>query len=98
MDVLVRLFKSVANEKRVLLLETLLEKGEMRLDDLAFYVKLPYKTVSRNLKILEKSMLVKHRTRKGKVYYSIEGSSPLFYEKTLLKLIRHQQIKRQKRA
>ena len=98
MDVLVRLFKSVANEKRILLLETLLEKGEMRLDDLVFYVKFPYKTVSRNLKILEKSMLVKHRTKKGKVYYSIEGSPGLYYGKTLLKLIRHQQSKKQRRA
>ena len=96
MDVLVRLFKSVANEKRILLLESLLEKGETRLDDLVSYVKLPYKTVSRNLKILEKSMLVKHRTRKGKVYYSIEGSPSLFYGKTLLKLIRRQQSRKQK--
>ena len=98
MDVLVRLFKSVANAKRIFLLETLLEKGEMRLDDLVFYVKLPYKTVSRNLQILEKSMLVKRRTKKGNVYYSIEGSPSLFYGKTLLKLIRHQKFKKQKRA
>ena len=96
MDVLVRLFKSVANEKRILLLETLLEKGEMRLENLVTSVNLPYKTVCRNLKILEKSMLVKHRTRNVKVYYSIEGSPALFYGKTLLKLIRRQQLKKRK--
>jgi len=96
MDVLVRLFKSVANEKRILLLETLLDKGETRLDNLVSSVNLPYKTVSRNLKILEKAMLVQHRTRNGKVYYSIEGSPSLFYGKTLLNLIHRQQSRKRK--
>ena len=98
MDVLVRLFKSVANEKRILLLETLLERGETRLEDLAAAVNFPYKTVSRNLKILEKSMLVRHRTRNAKVYYSIEGSPALFYGKTLLNLIRRQQARKRGRT
>ena len=47
MDYLVRIFKSVANETRVRLLEKLLNSKEQTLESLAGSLNLPYKTISR---------------------------------------------------
>ena len=96
MDDLVRIFKSVANETRVRLLEILLDSGEETLESLASSLHLPYKTVSRNLKILEKAMLVKSRRWKGKVYYSIEASTRLFYGREILNLIKKRKLRKGK--
>lgn len=98
MDYLVRIFKSAANETRIRLLESLLAGKEKTLDTLAAELKLPYKTVSRNLKILEKAMLVKMRTWRGKVYYSTETSSRLIYGKEVLGMINRRRLKKIKRA
>ena len=98
MDYLVRIFKSVANETRIRLLESLLAGKEQTLDTLAAELKLPYKTVSRNLKILEKAMLVKMRTWRGKVYYSTETSSRLIYGKEVLGMIKRRQLRKTKQV
>lgn len=94
MDYLVRIFKSVANETRVRLLEKLLGTKEQTLESLSGSLNLPYKTVSRNLKILEKAMLVKNRRWEGKVYYSLETSTRLIYGKEIINLIKKRKLKK----
>ncbi len=54
MDFLMKIFKALANEHRVKLLHTLMEKGEKEISELAQETGIPYKTAARNLKILGK--------------------------------------------
>ena len=98
MDYLVRIFKSVANETRVRLLEVLLDSKKETLESLAKALKLPYKTVSRNLNlnILEKAMLVRSQRWRGKVYYSAETSPRLIYGREILKLIKKRKLRKRK--
>ena len=98
MDYLVRIFKSVANETRVHLLEKLLNTKEQTLESLAGSLNLPYKTVSRNLKILERAMLVKNRRWEGKVYYSVETSTRLLYGREILNLIKKRKLRKGKQV
>lgn len=97
MNVLIRLFKAVANEKRVKIIEALMEREKIALVPLAALLKLPYKTVARNLKILEKAMLVKSQSYRGNVYYSLETSSKLFYGKAILDLIKKHRVLRKRK-
>ena len=97
MDFLVRIFKSVANERRVGILEALMDGKEMSLDELCGRVNLPYKTVSRNLKILEKALLVKSRTWRKYVYFSLEDSPRLPYGKQILSLVKKRKVRKGKR-
>lgn len=88
MDFLVRLFKSVSNEKRVKMVKSLIANGETLLETIVRELKLPYKTVARNLKILETAGLVKSRIEKGSVYYSLNEGADLPYNQVLSNLIR----------
>ena len=88
MDLLLKLFKSLANEKRVKIVKTLLDYKEMTLDSIVEELDLPYKTVARNLKILEKSGLVKSRIWNGIAYYSLDENPEFYYNRTLIEIIR----------
>jgi predicted transcriptional regulator len=68
-DFLIKIFKALANEHRVNLLHLLLKKGEREISGLAQDIGIPYKTASRNLKILEQTNLVISRRWQGLVYY-----------------------------
>ena len=94
MDVLARIFKSVANETRLRLVESLLHTKEQTVESLSERLDLPYKTVSRNLKILEKAMMVRRRVWQGRVFYSIEDSPRLIYGKAIQSLIKKRKSKR----
>lgn len=87
MDFLIKIFKAVANEHQVRLLYTLMKKGEKEISDLAREIGIPYKTVVRNLKILEQTNLVLSRRWQGLVYYSLRNEPGLEYNKTLYNLI-----------
>jgi DNA-binding transcriptional ArsR family regulator len=67
MDFLIKIFKALANEHRVRLLNILIDSNEKEIAELADQLKLPYKTAARNLKILEQSNLVISRRRQGLV-------------------------------
>ncbi len=88
MEFLIRLFKSVSYENRLRILERLIQKGEVSLVPLANELKLPYKTVDRNTKILERTGLVTHRTWSGIVYYSLADSPSLKYNHAIFDLIK----------
>ena len=87
MDFLVKIFKALANEHRIRLLNVLMKEGEKEISEVAKKLGLPYKTVARNLKILEQTNLVNSRRWKGLVYYSLRDEDHLEYNKQLYDLI-----------
>ena len=97
MDYLVRIFKSVANERRVRILERLLRAKEQTLEEIVDHINIPYKTASRNLKILEKAMLVKRQMRNGRALYSLEDSPRLIFGRNILNMIKKRALKRKRK-
>jgi len=85
-DFLVKIFKALSSDHRIRLLH-LLKGREKEISELAEKLNLPYKTVARNLKILERTNLVISRRWKGLVYYSLRNEDRLEYNKTLYGLI-----------
>ncbi len=71
MDYLTRLYKAVANTKRIRIMELLLDKDELTIEEIAQKFKIPYVTAGRNMRILENVGLLKTRTSAGNVHYSI---------------------------
>ena len=88
MDFLVKLYKGVANETRIRILERLIEKGESKLEPIAEELNLPYKTIEWNLKVLEKSGLVARRTWGGAAYFSILDSTRFKYNHAIFEMIK----------
>ena len=88
MDTLIHIFKAISNENRVKIIEFLIQNEEASLETLSLEIELPYKTVDRNLKILEKAGLVKQRRWRGFVYYSIQDSQTLKYNKIIFDMIK----------
>ncbi len=88
MDALIHIFKAISNENRVNIIEFLIQNEEASLETLSLDIGLPYKTVDRNLKILEKAGLVKQRRWRGLVYYSILDSQTLKYNKMIFDIIK----------
>ncbi len=86
MDFLVKIFKALANQHRIELIH-LLKGGEQEIAELSKQLRLPYKTVARNLKILERTNLVVSRRWKGMVYYSLRDEGHLDYNKILFSVI-----------
>lgn len=87
MDFLVKIFKALASEHRIRLLHILTKEGEKEISDLSKKLGLPYKTVARNLKILEQTNLVNSLRWKGLVYYSLRNEDGLEYNKTVFEMI-----------
>lgn len=88
MDFLIKIFKALANENRVHIMNFLLRNGEKELTEVTNQLKLPYKTVARNLKILEGANLVSSRRWGGLIYYKPQVDSRLKYNELIFKIIR----------
>jgi len=63
---LARLFRGLSNEKRIRIIKAMLS-GWVKINDIADFTDLPYKTAERHLKILVSAGIVK-QTRKGKFF------------------------------
>jgi ArsR family transcriptional regulator len=88
MDLLQKVFKAVANEKRLKMLALLLKNREMELKDIYTNLKIPQATASRNLKILEKNRFLSSRYERGRVFYSLIESDEFPYNKAVLNSIK----------
>jgi DNA-binding transcriptional ArsR family regulator len=97
MDYLLQVFKGLANEKRLKILETLMENGELSLEEIAGKLKIPYATCCRHLKFLERVYLVNSRTKKGEVFYSLNFPKDHPYNKLIFQLIETRKSRRTKR-
>ena len=98
MDYLVRIFKSVANERRVRILEHLLKSKEQTVEEIADHVRIPYKTAGRNIKILEKAMLVKRQMRNGRAFYSVEDSPRLVFGREIVNMVKKRASSRKRKG
>ena len=98
MDYLVRIFKSVANERRVRILEYLLKAKDQTLEEIADNMRIPYKTISWNIKILEKAMMVKRRMRNGRALYSLEDSPRLIFGREIVNMIKKRASSRRRKG
>jgi ArsR family transcriptional regulator len=87
MEMLLKIYKAVANQKRIDMLALLLKHGELALEEIYFELKIPQATASRNLKVLENANFVSSEYRRGRVFYSIVNSKKLHYNKAILESI-----------
>jgi len=71
---LVRLFKAVANKRRVEILKLLLNEGEKNVSEVAQHLKISFVSASRHLLQLERVGLLKNRQQSLWVYYSINDN------------------------
>lgn len=88
MKFLTQLFKAVANERRIRILEILLKEADLPADTIGRRLKIPTATVCRNLKLLERVNLVEGRRRNVVVYYSISKDTVHIYSQQILDVIR----------
>ncbi|MDR7402362.1 MAG: metalloregulator ArsR/SmtB family transcription factor [Armatimonadota bacterium] len=70
--------KGLAHRRRLRMLAVLSRHGEMPVGMLADTLRLPVKTVSRNLRILERAGLTISEPRGSFVYYSLRADAPEF--------------------
>lgn len=94
MDFLTQLFKGVANERRLKMLELLLDEKEVPIEEIASRLKIPEATCCRNLKILERVHLVRSHRQSGRVFYSINSSQGYLYNRTIIDLIRRKKARK----
>jgi len=88
MDFLIKIFKALANENRVRMINLLLDGKEKEIGVLADTLKLPYKTVARSMKILEHTNLVGSRRWGGYVYYVLKRDAGLEYNKFIYEMVK----------
>jgi DNA-binding transcriptional ArsR family regulator len=84
-----KLLKVAANEKRLLILKTLMFDGAkaMEIGEIALKIHVPYKTAARNLKILERFDFLDSNFHKGMVYYTLKNSKKFFYNQVIMSMI-----------
>ncbi len=88
MDLLLRLFKALANKTRLKMLETLLKQQALTADDFSELLNIPRATACRNLKLLERVDLVKGVRMNVVVYYSLNQHKSRPYNQILIGLIK----------
>ncbi len=89
MQFLTQLFKAVANERRLRILELLLKENNLPAETIGERLKIPTATVCRNLKLLERVNLVKSHRRNVVVYYSINNNNAYIYSQQVLDIVKN---------
>jgi DNA-binding transcriptional ArsR family regulator len=88
MDIVQRIFKSLAGKTRLDILLLLLEKEELTVNEISSILHRQVSTISRNLRILEKDNFVKARHTSRNVHYSIKKDKKYKYNLKILKLLK----------
>jgi len=88
MDYLLQVFKALGNKRRFEIVELLLEKKEVSLEEIAKELKIPKNTCCRNLKVLERVHLINSKIRNGIAYYYLNHPEDHPYNTPLFNLIR----------
>lgn len=68
---LTRRLKALANERRLKIIESLMDKDELTVGEISQKLKLSYKSVSKHLLILENAGFLSRRQTSTYVYYSL---------------------------
>jgi ArsR family transcriptional regulator len=87
MDNTLRMFKAVANEKRLRLIHVLNKQGRMSLRDISDIMDIPETTTCRNLKILENAGLVKSEIRNAFAEYWINHDQHSSQGQQILRIV-----------
>ena len=88
MDYLLQLFKGLANETRLKIVELLLDGREYSIEDIANKLKIPFATCCRNLKIMERVYLIESRRKLGYVFYRLNKPDKHMYNKLIVELVK----------
>ncbi len=94
MDLLLKLFKTLANKTRLRIIEILLEKNALGADDFSDILDIPRATACRNLKLLERVDLIKGKRMNVDVYYSLNRDKNRPYNEILIELIKKRKSKK----
>jgi predicted transcriptional regulator len=94
MDYLLQVFKALGHKRRFEIIELLLEKKQLSLDEIAEQLKIPKNTCCRNLKVLEKVHLIDSKIRKGNAYYFLNRPKDHPYNTPLFNLIKFRKRRR----
>jgi predicted transcriptional regulator len=94
MDYLLQVFKALGHRRRLEIIELLLEKKQLSLDEIAEQLKIPKNTCCRNLKVLEKVHLIDSKIRKGNAYYFPNRPKDHPYNTPLFNLIKFRKRRR----
>jgi len=73
LELKLRMFKAVANDKRLRMIRLLNEKGQLTLSEIALTMRIPQPTACRNLKILESVGIVKSNINHANAEYVLTG-------------------------
>lgn len=89
MDIATKVFKAVANEKRIKILKLLLkENDEMSVESIAKSLKIGYKTASQHLQKLANVGLVKKRQKGLHAFYSINYEDSKIFNSAILDVLK----------
>ncbi len=89
MDIATKVFKAVANEKRIKILKLLLkEDDEMSVESIAESLKIGYKTASQHLQKLANVGLVKKRQKGLYSFYSINYDASKIFNSAILDVLK----------
>lgn len=88
MEIAVKVFKAVANEKRVKILRLLLKEKELSVEEIAQRLKIGYKTVSSHLQRLINVNLVKRYQKGLFVFYSINEDKTKIYNSAIIYVLK----------
>jgi len=88
MDYLLQIFRALGYERRLKIIELLLEKGELSIEEIASAIKIPLATCCRNLKVLERAYLVNSRRKSGQVFYQLNRPNEHPYNRLIIELIK----------
>lgn len=93
MNLLLKLFKTLANKTRLRMVEILLKQNALTADDFSDKLNIPRATACRNLKLLERVDLIKGERMNVAVFYSLNRSKNRPYNKVLVELIKMRKLK-----
>lgn len=94
MKLLLRIFKAMANENRIKILEILYRKRQITILSLKKHLKLSESAVCKHLKILEQIGMVKSYRKNKRKFFTLNPKRVLRFNKKILKMIKQQRKKR----
>ncbi len=88
MELTVKVFKALANQKRLNMLRLLMREGELPVSVISKRLKISFTSASKNLLKLENVGLVKRRENSIWIYYEINRDRKYPYQELLFKFVK----------
>jgi len=85
MELVVKVFKALANQKRLNILRLLMREGELPVSVIAKRLRISFTSASKNLLKLENVGLIKRREDSIWIYYEINRDRTYLYRELLFK-------------